>query len=192
MLMYHCNSKPEHLMASWRWNFFRKSLILRSLLTSASKHLGQYLSYLLNDFMCSSLRIIPHRHRRKFRVALRSTPLGKVKSCRPSQAGSLPAGNAPCGSSLTHHCVSAYLCPLCHAAQVSHTHLSGTWGLLPPGTAGCPLGQRSQHTHDLWSLCSVVRVFLRVYLQERAVSSTLSICSKIRFSPGRILSDLPV
>ena len=116
----------------------------------------------------------------------------KVKSCRPSQAGSLPAGNAPCGSSLTHHCVSAYLCPLCHAAQVSHTHLSGTWGLLPPGTAGCPLGQRSQHTHDLWSLCSVVRVFLRVCLQERAVSSTLSICSKIRFSPGRILSDLPV
>ena len=90
MLMYHCNSKPEHLMASWRWNFFRKSLILRSLLTSASKHLGQYLSYLLNDFMCSSLRIIPHRHRRKFRVALRSTPLGKSSlAVLPRQAACL-------------------------------------------------------------------------------------------------------
>lgn len=89
ILMYHCNSKPEHLMASWRLNFSRKSLILRPLLISASKHLGQYLSYLLNDFTCSSLRIIPHWHHRKFRVVLWSTSLGKVTSCSPSKAACL-------------------------------------------------------------------------------------------------------
>lgn len=76
ILMYHCNSKPEHLMASWRLNFSKKCLSLRPLLISTSKHLGQYLSYLLNDLTCSSLRIIPHWHHRKFRVVLWSTSLG--------------------------------------------------------------------------------------------------------------------
>ena len=89
VLMYHCNSKPEHLMASWRLNFSKKCLILRPLLISTSKHLGQYLSYVLNDLTCSSLRIIPHWHHRKFRVVLWSTSLGKVKSCSPSQAACL-------------------------------------------------------------------------------------------------------